>query len=58
MKFELIEHLITLNENKTYTKELNLVSWNDNTAKLDIRSWRKDTRYPSKGIALSIDEAK
>lgn len=41
---------------KTYptgwTKELNLVSWNGNTVKYDIRDWDPDHKYMSGGITL------
>ena len=40
-----------------WTKELNLVRWNDNTPKLDIREWSSDKSRIGKGITLRKEEA-
>lgn len=40
-----------------YTKEINLVSWNGAEPKYDIRSWHPDRQKCGKGIALTKDEA-
>ncbi|WP_027120923.1 YdbC family protein [Mycoplasmopsis lipofaciens] len=39
-----------------YTKELNLVSWNNGEPKYDIRDWSEDHARSSKGITLNKDE--
>ena len=40
LKYEIVEHLGVISENaKGWTKELNLVSWNDREPKYDIRDW-------------------
>ena len=39
-----------------WTKELNLVSWNDRPAKYDIRDWDENHEKMSRGITLSEDE--
>jgi len=39
-----------------WTKELNLVSWNDNAAKYDIREWSPDHVKMAKGITLTVGE--
>lgn len=40
IKYEINEKLETLSESaKGWTKELNLVSWNDKEPKYDIREW-------------------
>nr|WP_308699393.1 PC4/YdbC family ssDNA-binding protein [Mycoplasma zalophidermidis] len=44
--------------NSGYTKELNLVSWNDGEAKYDIRDWSEDHARSSKGITLTLEELK
>ncbi len=40
-----------------WRKELNLVSWNERPAKLDIREWSPDHEKMAKGITLRDDEA-
>lgn len=56
-KFDIVENLGVLSTNaKGWTKELNLVSWNDREAKLDIRDWNEDHTRMSKGITLSKEE--
>lgn len=53
IKFEKLEHIATLAETSGgYTLEVNLVSWNDKEAKVDIRRWDPQGN-PKKGIALS-----
>lgn len=39
-------------------KEVNLVSWNGNPAKVDIREWYDDHTRMKKGITLTDAEAK
>ena len=46
-----------LSENaKGWTKELNLVSWNDREPKYDIREWSPDHSKMGKGCTLTADE--
>jgi hypothetical protein len=53
------ESIAVLSENaRGYTKEVNLVSWNGNAAKLDIREWHPDHERCGKGITLSEDEGR
>ena len=57
LKFEIEQNIACLSEEKSgWTKELNLVSWNGNEAKYDIRSWSEDHQKMGKGITLSKDE--
>lgn len=57
IKYEIVKHLGVLSTNaKDWTKEINLVSWNDRAAKYDIRDWSPDHESMSKGITLSEDE--
>ena len=42
VKFEIIKHLCSFSENKGYRKEINLISWKDAPAKIDIRNWKPD----------------
>ena len=57
LKFEIKEYLGVLSENaKGWTKELNLISWNDREPKYDLRDWAPDHERMRKGITLSADE--
>ena len=51
--FEIREHIgvISTNENG-WSKELNVVSWNGQPAKFDIREWDQDHQRMTKGITL------
>jgi len=41
-----------------YTKEINLVSWNGSDPKYDIRNWHPGREKCGKGIALTEEEAR
>lgn len=57
IKFEITENICTLAQSpKGWTKELNLVSWNDRAPKYDIREWSPEHDKMSKGITLSEEE--
>lgn len=59
IKFEIKENIGTISESsKGWTKELNLVSWNGNEAKYDIREWDPTHEKMGKGVILSCDELK
>lgn len=54
IKFEIKEKIGVLSESaKGWTKELNLVSWNDKEPKYDLREWSPDHEKMGKGITLS-----
>lgn len=56
-KFEITEELGILSSNaKGWTKELNLISWNEREAKYDIREWSPDHEKMGKGITFSKEE--
>jgi len=58
LKFEIIEHIGVLSENnKGWTKELNLISWNDRAPKYDLRDWAPEHKKMGKGLTLSMEEA-
>ena len=40
-----------------WSKEVNIVSWNEGPAKLDIREWSPNHDKMSKGITLTAEEA-
>ena len=57
IKFEIEKHIGILGDTaRGWTKELNLVSWNDKPAKYDIRDWSPDHEKMSKGITFTADE--
>ncbi len=59
IKFEIVKTLAVLSTSeKGWSKELNLVSWNERPAKYDLREWSPDHQVMSKGITLSLDEMK
>lgn len=57
-KYEIKEEIAVLSENtKTgWQKELNLVSWNGQPAKYDIRDWADNHTKMGKGCSLSDAE--
>lgn len=57
IKFEIKEAIGVLSQSaKGWTKELNLVSWNDKEPKYDLREWSPDHEKMGKGITLSQAE--
>ncbi len=57
IKYEIVKELGVIAESaRGWTKELNMVSWNDNPPKYDIRDWSPDHSRMSKGISLTEDE--
>ena len=59
IKFTITQHIATLSTSpKGWTKELNLVSWNDATPKYDLREWSPDHSKMGKGVTLTSDELK
>ena len=57
-KYEVVENLgvLSINETSGWIKEFNLISWNDNVPKYDIRDWSPDREKMSRGITLNEDE--
>lgn len=59
IKYEIKETVGTLSENKKgWSKELNLISWNDREPKYDIRDWAPEHEKMGKGVTLSSEELK
>lgn len=57
IKYEIVENAGTISENsKGWSKELNLISWNDREPKFDIRDWSPDHQKMGKGVTLSKEE--
>lgn len=56
-KFEITQHIATLStERSGWTKELNLVSFNDQVPKYDLRTWDPKHEKMGKGVTLSKEE--
>ena len=56
-KYEIVKELGVISEgSKGWTKELNLVSWNDKEPKFDIRDWAPDHEKMGKGVSLTEEE--
>jgi hypothetical protein len=57
IKFEIKKQIAVLSESaKGWTKELNLISWNNREPKFDLREWDPDHQKMGKGITLSNEE--
>jgi len=59
IKYEIKEILGILSENnRGWSKEVNLISWNDREPKYDIRDWSPEHEKMGKGVTLSVEEMK
>lgn len=57
IKYEIKENIGVISESaKGWTKELNLVSWNDKEPKYDLREWDPAHEKMGKGITLNLEE--
>lgn len=55
--FEIIKHIGIIDSYPSgWAKEINLVSWNGNDAKYDIREWSPEHDKISRGITLTKEE--
>ena len=53
------KHIATLSTSpKGWTMEVNLLSWNGQPAKIDVRDWSPDHDKMGKGITLTEEQAK
>ncbi|HZK46447.1 MAG TPA: YdbC family protein [Atopostipes sp.] len=56
-KYEIVQELGVISTNASgWTRELNLISWNDRPAKFDIRDWSPDHEKMGKGLTLSDED--
>jgi hypothetical protein len=59
IKFEIKETLGVVSESaKGWKKELNLIRWNGEEAKYDLREWSPNHEKMGKGVTLSLEELK
>ena len=57
IKYEIVKKLGVLSKaGSGWTKELNLISWNDREPKYDIRDWSADGEKMGKGVTLTKEE--
>ena len=57
IKYEIVKKIGVLSTSgKGWTKELNLVRWNDRDPKYDIREWSPDGQTMGKGVTLTKEE--
>lgn len=59
IQYEIVKEIAVLSQSDSgYTKEINLISWNGNDPKYDIRSFSPDREKCGKGITLTEQEVK
>lgn len=59
IKYDITDELAVLSESaRGWSKEVNMVSWNDREPKVDIREWSPEHERMGKGVTLSKEEAK
>jgi hypothetical protein len=57
IKFEIVKKIGVLSKSASgWSKELNLISWNERDPKYDIREWSPDGEKMGKGVTLSKEE--
>lgn len=57
IKYEIIEKIAVLSTTeKGWSKELNLISWNEREPKYDLRDWSEEHDKMGKGITLTREE--
>lgn len=57
IKYDIVKEVGVISENSSgWTKEINLISWNDRAPKYDIRDWAPGHEKMGKGVTLSADE--
>ncbi len=55
--YEITERIAVLSTNaRGWERQLNLISWNGNPPKYDIRDWSPDGSRMAKGISLTQEE--
>ena len=57
IKYGIVEKIAVLSTTeKGWSKELNLVSWNEREPKFDLRDWNEEHDKMGKGITLTKEE--
>lgn len=59
IKFDIVKSLGVIAEtSKGWTREINMVAWNNYPPKYDLRDWDPDHKMMSKGITFNLEEIK
>lgn len=57
IKYNVVKEIAILSEKSNgWTKQLNLISWNDGEPKYDIRDWAPERKKMGKGVTLTAAE--
>lgn len=57
LKYEITEQLGKIGDTtRGWSRELNMVSWNDRDPKYDLRDWSPDHSRMGKGLTMTADE--
>jgi hypothetical protein len=57
IKFKIVKKIGVLSRSESgWTKELNLMRWNDQAPKYDLRDWSPDRQRRGKGVTLTKEE--
>jgi len=57
IKYEIVKNIGVLSKSASgWSKELNLISWNDREPKYDLRDWSPDREKMGKGVTLSRED--
>lgn len=58
IQYEIVKEIAVISTSGSgYTKEINLIAWNGNAPKYDIRSFSPNREKCGKGVTLTADEA-
>lgn len=58
VRYDVVERIGVLSKRDNgWTREVNIVSWNNGAAKVDIREWDPDHKRMTKGVTLFEEEA-
>ena len=58
VRYDLMERIGVLSrKDNGWTREVNIVAWNDGPGKVDIREWDPDHKRMTRGVTLFEDEA-
>lgn len=59
IKYEIVKNLGVIGEtSKGWTREINMVAWNNYAPKYDLRDWDPDHKMMSKGVTFNVEEIK
>lgn len=57
IRYEIVQQFGSLSTSASgWSKQLNLISWNDREPKFDVRDWSADGTKMGKGVTLTLDE--